>query len=59
MEPFTSPAWNPEWIWGFGIIVLGAVLALTMFYARHLDSRQRAARDSATRRNYARDDANE
>lgn len=52
MEPFSSPIWNPEWIWGIGIIVLGIVLACVMLFNRRRSSASNALRDQQTKQRY-------
>jgi hypothetical protein len=52
MEPFTSPIWNPEWIWGIGIIALGLTLACVMLFNRRRSAPEEALRDNITRKRY-------
>ena len=52
METFTSPSWNPEWIWGVGLIVLGLVMAYATLKWRRRTPQQKRMGDEAAKRNF-------
>jgi hypothetical protein len=52
MSTFFSPNWNPEWIWGIAIVVLGIVLVCITVRAGKLSRAQRHGADAATKARY-------
>jgi hypothetical protein len=52
MEPFTSPSWNPEWIWGVALIIFALFLAYATMQWRKRTARQKQIGDEAAKRNF-------
>jgi len=52
----TSPSWNPEWIWGIAVIVLGIAMAYGMMRARRRTPGEKQQTEAATRELYRQED---
>lgn len=52
MELFTSPSWNPEWIWGVALIIFALFLAYATMQWRKRTARQKQIGDEAAKRNF-------
>ena len=49
---FTSPSWNPEWIWGVLIVVLGLAITYAIFQNRRRSARDVQRSEEGTKRLY-------